>query len=331
MPTFQITEFFPGMGTLCSPFVEGLSAFGSVSIGGAVELDGRYLSMYSQQHPEASTALGSVLNYAPEEVVFPATSPGVVSVFLAGIPCTGASKSGRSKNHLAAAEMHPDVGALFLPFLHRITLALPDIVVVENVPDYAKTVSAGMIRDHLARLGYFLHERVVNPFKEFSTPTERVRWIMVATRGRRFSWDYTAVPFSGTIEEFLDPISLQDSDDEFSESQVSAHTAYCDRKAREGCGFARRIMERSSGKVPTFCKSYGKVQPTSTFLKSGSSYRMFRPMEIARLHGFGPDFVRTIGTLPKTVAYEVLGQGVVAKPFRSLGRAIGEWIAAGQN
>ena len=54
---------------------------------------------------------------------------------------------------------------------------------------------------------------------------------------------------------------------------------------------------------------------------------MLRPREIARIHGFGPKFIEVIEQLPKTTAYEVLGQGVVAKPFRNLGESLGRWAA----
>ena len=314
------------MGTLTSPLIEGLVRHGSASVSAVAELDGRYLSLFSRQHSEASTFLGSVTNYAPEELLTAARD--AVRVFVAGIPCTGASLAGRSKNGLAAAEMHQDVGALFLPFLHQVSLSLPDVIVCENVAQYASTFSATVIRQHLSRLGYSITEKVVNPFTDFETATERVRWIMVATRIGRFEWEYTPRAFTGTIESLLDPVSEADADDEFSEEQVSAHTKYCDRKAKEGCGFSRRILERTSTKVPTICKSYGKVQPTSTFLRSGYTYRMLRPREVARIHGFGPAFIEAIESMPKTTAYEVLGQGVVAKPFRALGNAIGEWIVA---
>lgn len=324
--TFAITEFFPGMGTLCAPFSEGLKVHGEVRVSSAAEIDARYLGMFSRQHPEASTYLGSVAAYAPEEISAEAES--AFTVFLAGVPCTGASLAGMAKNHLSAPEMHSDVGALFLPTLHYITMHKPMLVCFENVPNYANTLSARLIRSHLAILGYEVTERVLNPYTDFGVATERVRWVLIASRAGRFEWNYTPRAFTGDISHLLDAESEADRADEFTPEQVAAHTKYCDRKAAEGCGFSRRILERTSTKVPTIPKSYGKIQPTGVFLKSGSSYRMLRPAEVARIHGFGPAFIETIKLIPKTTAYEVLGQGVVAAPFRSLGEAIGAWVAA---
>jgi DNA (cytosine-5)-methyltransferase 1 len=321
---FSITEFFPGMGTLCAAFASGLSRYGSVSVAGAAELDGRYLSMFSKQHPEASTFLGSVTQYAPEEI---STSRRGLKFYLAGVPCVGASLAGRSKNAISSAEMHSSAGHLFLPTLHFIARHMPSCCVFENVPQYAKTFSAKLIREYLASLGYKMTEYVVNPFTDFETATERIRWIMVASRIGVFEWNYTPKAFAGTIEHLLDPESVADRADEFSAEQVAAHTRYCDRKASEGCGFSRRILERTSTKVPTIPKSYGKIQPTGVFLRSGETYRLLRPREVARIHGFGPKFITMIERLPKTTAYEVLGQGVVARPFEALGAAIGEWVS----
>jgi site-specific DNA-cytosine methylase len=227
--------------------------------------------------------------------------------------------------------MHPDVGHLFIPTLHEITLRRPEGVVFENVSNYRTTFSAAAIRAHLSAIGYQLSEYVVNPFTDFNTATERVRWVMVASRLGRFSWDYSPVHFSGTIENLLDPVTDQDKADEFSPAQVAAHTKYCDRKASEGCGFSRRILTRQSVKVPTIPKSYGKIQPTGVFVSSGTSegsYRLLRPTEVARIHGFDDAFIAAIAKLPRTTAYEVLGQGVVARPFEALGEAIGKFFAA---
>lgn len=327
--TFALTEFFPGFGSLCASLSEGLARFGDVRVAGAVELDGRYLRLFSKQHPESSTFLGSVTGYAPAETSLP--QPEATTIFVAGVPCQGASKSGAAKNHLSAAEMHADVGHLFLPTLHHISQKRPMLCVLENVPAYKHTVSAAIIRTFLAKLGYSVTEHVVNPFADFATATERVRWILVASRIGPFAWNYTPQPFTGTIAHLLDPVSPADLSDEFSPEQVAAHTKYCARKAAEGCGFSRRILTRDSVKVPTIPKSAGKIQPTGVFVASGTSansYRMLRPREIARIHGFGPEFINIIEQLPKTTAYEVLGQGVVAAPFRALGGALAAFVAA---
>ena len=112
--------------------------------------------------PGASTYLGSVTSYSPEEVS--TSDAGTLNIFVAGIPCTGASLVGRSKNHLSAAEVHKNVGHLFLPSCHCITRHMPHVVVFESVKQYATTFSANVIRRHLAMLGCAIAERIINPF-----------------------------------------------------------------------------------------------------------------------------------------------------------------------
>jgi site-specific DNA-cytosine methylase len=115
-------------------------------------------------------------------------------------------------------------------------------------------------------------------------------------------------------------------------AQVAADAKYCVRKAAEGCGFAMTLVDGTSTKIGVIPKSYGKRQPTGTFVRTSVSYRMLRPREVSRLHGFKSEL---FAGLPKTTQYELYGQGVVAAPFMALGERIarflrGEHIAAVQ-
>jgi hypothetical protein len=56
---------------------------------------------------------------------------------------------------------------------------------------------------------------------------------------------------------------------------------------------------------------------------------MLRPREVARLHRHSHEIEETIAGLPATLAYEVLGQGVVAPPFECLGDHLGAFVASG--
>jgi site-specific DNA-cytosine methylase len=163
----------------------------------------------------------------------------------------------------------------------------------------------------------------VNPFKEFATPSERKRWVLVASRIGRFAWVYEAKQFSGTLADYLDPECPEDDIESATPEQVEADAKYNARKAAEGCGFAMTLIDRNSTRVGVIPKSYGKRQCTGTFVRTAKSYRMLRPREIARLHGFKSEL---FADLPKTTQYELYGQGVVATPFVSLGEAIGRFL-----
>lgn len=321
--TIDIFEMFTGGGTLLSALVAGLSAAGvEVRVRGLVELEAKYLGRSSARHPEASTWNGSAGCFHPAELSMPMADN---SVFVAGVPCTGASPAGISKNGLSAPEEHPDVGYLFLPTIHWIRAHRPKFVVLENVPQYQTSVSAECIRAGLRAAGYSFEERVVNSMTEFESPTQRRRWVLVASRdaNARFSWIYAARAFKGTLASVLDPESEMDQKDSATPEQVAADSKYCSRKASEGCGFAMTLLDRNSTKCPTIPKSYGKRQPTGTFIKTATSYRMLRPDEVARIHGFETNI---FADMPKTLQYEMYGQGVVAQPFKALGLSLAQFI-----
>lgn len=315
------------MGSLTRSLADGLAKHAEVRVSGCAELDARYLQHWSQEHPEGSTFQGSVTRFHPAELSLPSV-PGEFRIFVAGIPCTGTSLLGRAKNKLETPEEHEHVGHLFLPVAHWIRMHRPDMAIFENVALYPKTLSAACLRLALRAAGYDLFEITLNAYTHFNTPSERVRWAMVATRKGSFWWNPVAQPFTGTLAGYLDAPSALDDAEAFSEKQIASQMAYCARKQAEGCGFAMRLIDHSSTKCPTICASYGKVQPSATFVRTPNGrHRMLRPREVARLHGFPEDF-----RLPsaKTTAYEVLGQGVCYRPFFALGEAVGEFVSVGE-
>lgn len=319
----EIVEMFPGGGTLLDALTRGLKRGGAeVSVAGLIELEARYLAISAKAHPEASTWTGSVGEWHPAELSAPRQA---FRIFIAGIPCTGASPAGLSKNGLSCAEEHPDVGYLFLPTIHYIRLHKPDIVVLENTSAYRNTLSAKLLRDALCVSGFTNDERVVNPWKEFGAPCQRKRWISVASR-TGFSWIYEAKPFTGTLADYLDPECSEDDKESATPEQVAADEKYIERKKAEGCGFfrGRTILDRSSTRCGTIPKSYGRRQSNGTFVKTATSYRLLRPREIARIHQFDQEL---FAGLPKTTQYELYGQGVDASAFLCLGECIARHLA----
>lgn len=310
-------EMFAGGGTLGFAFEAGARG---VSFSGASELSPQYLQAWSAHRPEADTFGGDITAFHPAEVS-PARN-GAAMILLAGIPCTGASLAGRSKNKLSCAEEHAKAGHLFIPTLLWIRTHKPEAVVFENVPAYAKSASARSIRDVLSTSGYFLFETVLDAHQNFSTPSRRKRWVMVATRNRPFHMDVPVNPFVGTLDDYLDPESPDDV--VFTEAQVAGHAKYIARKQSENCGWKTTILERDSNSCPTIVRTYYKVQPVGPFVRCKNSYRMLRPREIARLHGFPTNL-----PLPdsNSKAIEILGQGVCFAPFAYLGEKLAAFFS----
>lgn len=317
----ELVEMFPGGGTLTHALTAGLARAGlSVSVAGLVEIEARYLAVSSRAHPEASTWHGDAAAFDPAELSAPKNAP---RIFVAGIPCTGASRAGRAKNRLSCAEDHADAGALFLPVAHYIRRHRPELVALECVDTYRNTTSAACLRDALAVAGYQIDERVIDPLKEFATPSQRKRWVLAASRIGRFSWFYETEAFASTLADYLDPENADDAAESATPEQVAAAARYCARKQAEGCGFALSLVDRTSTRCGTIPRTYGKRQHSATYVRTAKSYRQLRPHEVARLHGFPPDL---FAGLPRTLQFELYGQGVVAAPFVNLGAAFGRFL-----
>jgi DNA (cytosine-5)-methyltransferase 1 len=79
----------------------------------------------------------------------------------ASLPCTGASKSGRSRNKLKFAEAHETAGTAFIGWLMAVKQLSPVVCVFENVTEYQNTVSMHMIRETLIDWRYKVHEIVI--------------------------------------------------------------------------------------------------------------------------------------------------------------------------
>lgn len=315
---------FAGGGTLGFALSRGMaSVISSSRVSGACELEGAYVRRWSALNPTADTFGGDVSRFHPAELT-PANCRDLV--FAAGIPCTGASAAGRAKNKLRRAEDHGKAGTLFIPTLLWVRLHRPKIVIFENVPAYGSTASARIIRQTLKVSGYYLFETVLDSYTQFNTPTQRRRWVMVATLDKPFVWNIPSHKFSGTLEPFLDPESADDV--AMPHERVAAHAAYMARKASEGCRWTTRVVDKNSALCPTIVRTYHKVQAVGPFLRCGETYRQLRPREIARLHGFPDEF-----ELPcvKKRAIEILGQGVCYQPFFSLGQAVAHHATVGQS
>jgi DNA (cytosine-5)-methyltransferase 1 len=76
-----------------------------------------------------------------------------------GLPCSGASQAGRSKNKIALPEHHSAVGHLIAPAIALLAKLNPVACVMENVTAYADSASAAILRGYLGDMGYEVHER----------------------------------------------------------------------------------------------------------------------------------------------------------------------------
>lgn len=253
-----------------------------------------------------------------------------VDILAAGIPCSGASVAGRSKRGLEHPESHPEVGHLVVPFLAIVANANPAVVVLENVPPYATSASAAIIRTMLGDLGYDLHEVELNA-AEWNMLEHRKRWCLIAvTKGMNL--DTTTLerpaPHSVRFGDIMDDVPLDAS----TWGSIGYLWAKEERDKAAGKGFAPTVVDAGAEKVPTLNKTLHKRQSTGTFIAHPDDaalpmaqrrYRIPTVAEHARCKGVPEALVE--GTT-QTFGHEILGQAVTLPAFRAVFRMIGNML-----
>jgi DNA (cytosine-5)-methyltransferase 1 len=288
----------------------------------AVEKESDYLDQLLKNHKLVSSDT-VVVEGGMEEVDLDALP--LLEVLSSGIPCLGASQAGRTRNKLAAAEEHSSVGNLFVPFLAIVKKTNPAIVLLENVPQWASTVSQHVIRTTLAGWGYDIHETRLD--RSLGAFEDRKRFCMVAvTKGVEFDWDrlLPVAPVPASLGQLMDDVPL--------DSPRWNAVPYLFEKAKKdkaaGKGFAMNIVDETASRVLTIPANYWKWQSTGTLIQhpeDPSLFRLLTPAEHARCKGVP---VSLIEGLSDTKAHQILGQSVLHPAFRAVARLIGESILA---
>lgn len=292
----------------------------------AVEIDGDLLE-HARQHNPVVKASTHLYNAPMQELV---QDDGAMSelpkvdILITGIPCSGASISGKSKLGLACAEDHPEVGHLVVPYLMLVQKFQPAVAVVECVVPYSKTVSAILMRQMLRDMGYDVHEVTLNSW-DFGSIEERKRWFLVAvTHG-------IAMDLAGLepklvkrpkLSDYLEPVAL----DRYNE--MPGLRAKEVRDKADGKGFAMQIVNASTTKIGTIGKDYMKNRSTEPKVQHADHPTMLRlltPTEHAAIKGLP---VAILGNLAATPAHQLLGQSVDTRPVRALFKRIGENLKA---
>lgn len=243
-----------------------------------------------------------------------------------GLPCSGASVAGRAKRGLDMPEAHPEVGHLVVSALIILNKTQAAVVLLENVPQYATSASAHILRHQLRDMGYTVHEAILNG-KDFGCLENRERWCMVATtEGLEFSFDQLqpTVTVVKRLGDFLDNVPEDDP-------RWSAFKYLKDKEARDaadGKGFRMQTVTPGSTSVPTIRKGYHKGGSTDPYLRHPTNpelLRKFSAAEHARIKGV-PDHL--VEGLSETTAHELLGQGIIYDPFQAVGNRIGSSLIA---
>jgi len=246
---------------------------------------------------------------------------GEIDVVSLGLPCSGASVAGRAKRALRVPEEHPDVGHLVVAALALIAKLNPVACIFENVPLYASSVSAVLIRQQLHDFGYDTHEiEVFGP--DFGELEARKRWCLAAvTKGIDFDFK-TLVPQPFAVRQLSEVLETGDAV-EGRWSQMTGLKAKQVRDIEAGKGFLMQTYTGEESRINTLTKGIAKNRSTDPKIvhpENPELLRMPTAVEHARCKGV-PEHL--IAGLSQTTAHELLGQGIVYKPFRQVAKHLG--------
>jgi len=313
-----------GGGIMSSAVHEGLSNSGFKSqLVFAIEKEQKYLESSLSNSPVWS-AYSLAIEGNMEEVETSLLSN--VLLYEAGLPCTGASVAGRASKKLAFAEQHESAGRLFYSFLSHIQQINPAIVVLENVKQYANTISLHVILDVLNGWGYQTDDaiRILNG-RDYGSIENRERLFMVCpTKGLDFDWqlleNHQTVNPVTCVGDILDDVP--DNSSLWSEMKGLKRKQLTDHA--KGNSFKMQIVDKSSISTPVIGRGYSKIRSTEPKLnhpKDNNLLRQFTVNEHARLKTIPEQLVSGNS---KTTAHEILGQSVIYKLVSSIGHAIGQ-------
>ncbi len=317
----NVCSLFHGGGVLDKALHAGFAKAGLSTVTRiAVELEAAYLDASLRNNPEIWDPDSIVIEGAIESVCLDRQVP-VVDLLVAGIPCTGASRAGRTKNKLKHAESHDSAGALFYSALSFIQRLNPAVVILENVPEYENTASMEVIRSVMTNLGYRTEERVMDG-SEFGSLEKRKR-LCVLGLSKRIASSFSLNEVRGTplvarIETILEKVPYC--------SGRWRSFDYLDKKEKRdiqaGKGFRRQLLDGSEYCCGVIGRHYAKCRSTEPFMQHPDKNlsRLLTPVEHARVKGI-PEVV--IKDLSDTTAHQILGQSVIFPIFESLGHQLG--------
>lgn len=325
----SIYSLFHGGGILDKALHSGLERAGIKSrVDVAVEMNSRYMDVSIDRHPELFSE-STIFIEGKIQDVWLGDLPHA-DILVCGLPCTGASKAGRTKNKLAKAEDHPEAGALFYYFLDWVRRSNPGAVLLENVPELISTATMAAIRNVLESFGYIIQERIVSG-TFFGSLEARKRLCMVAiTEGMESGFDLASVE---PIYRKPDRLGVA-LDDVPLDAEVwrtySYLTAKEERDKADGKGFRMQIFTPDDSEIKTLTSRYhkgGSTDPLIAHPNDPQKRRKISRFEHARIKGIDVSYVEG-PEITETLGHEVMGQGVTPGAFEAVAADLGKAFIA---
>lgn len=251
---------------------------------------------------------------------------GQVEILEAGIPCSGASRAGVAKRGLQRMEDHPLVGHLVAAVIQWIAALQPAVFLAENVPDYAGSASAAILRAWLRDAGYVVQEMVLEA-TDFGSLETRRRWFLVAHPPGLALDPGDLAQATGALPVLADVLdAVPEVDPAWREVDYLKSKEH--RDAQNGSRFVMQWLTPEDTCVPTLRKGYHKGGSTDPRLKHPERpelSRLLTASEHARIKGIPAEL---LAGLSSTAAHQACGQSVDVRPVAAIGRWLGNALRA---
>ena len=269
----------------------------------AIERNEEYAKRFRQQHPAAIVHVDSVSDVSGDQL-------DQVELMTIGLPCEPFSglRNGRKGT---VPEDHAN-GDLVYSALRLVEEVAPYTVVLEEVPAFLKSGAGFILIGALRRMGYTVEAKVINP-RDYGELAGRKRAVVIATTDDAVVWPEPR-RCTRRLGDILDDVM---SNDEawWNEESKAWWFKHGRTQRAKGNGFAGKVMTPETDSVPCIPKRYFNQQgqnPVVAHPTVADTYRWLSVSEVARLHGVPGTYM---AELPKTLAGEMLGQGVVVSTF----------------
>ena len=308
-------SLFAGGGLLCQ--AAAMAGFQTVA---AIEIDSDYADIFQANHG------GRMYQCSVEETPWQElASLAPIGLLEMGIPCEPYSqirrldRGGQSKRLKDLPPEAHELGDMVYWAIKAADLLNPHTIVVEEVPAFHKS-GAGYILCHaLARMGYTVDARIINPI-EYGALTARTRAVVVATTFDHVAWP-EPTPLTRCMGDVLESIS-DDSPLWFDRRSKPWLYNHWQRQTAKGNGFKPPQLKPEDAYCPTIKKRYFAGQGDNVVVRHprrSECHRWLTLGEVRRLMGLSDDY--KLGDAV-TTAGEILGQGVQVDVFAEIIRSV---------
>lgn len=316
----QLTEgtLCVGIGMSTLALHNGLQAHGfKLRTDWVVDRESAYLDVAIRNNP-AITPRTRIINSPLELVEVNTYTP--VNICQFSLPCTGHSKSGKTKNAIKLAEQHPTDATGVFGLMKALETINAGVYLSENVTEAQDSATYTLIKSTLQALSYNIYETTLDSEQSGSLEERKRYWFIAVSSGLALDTN-VAIPSYPRAHANLGEIMEQVDDDDamWAENLYLKEKAL--RDAADGKGFARQLVNASTTKLGVINRHYAKKQSTPPMIaREDGMERLLTPIEHAKAKQCDASLV---ADTTATTSHQGLGQGIDMKQ----GQGMAEFIA----